>query len=197
MKTLVTITIIILCFLQTLQAQTDSLGLRKSYRIWIISTEKGRIKPWGIPSEQGRIRQGTLYEVKDSSLIISKSSDYRLDFKEKLDMTKIDVRSIDVIKIRKNGNVGQGVLIGALSGLIAGGVMDLILLTSWNPQKTNFLSIEYNIKRILLIAGPIGLLGIGIGVGSAVGSVKITIPIYGSREKFDLNKNMLKEYSVK
>jgi hypothetical protein len=43
----------------------------------------------------------------------------------------------------------------------------------------------------------IGCIGTGIGVGAIIGSVKVSIPIHGSQEQFNLNKSMLNDYSAK
>jgi len=43
----------------------------------------------------------------------------------------------------------------------------------------------------------IGCIGTGMGVGAIIGSAKITIPINGSKEQFNRNKSVLKDYSVK
>ncbi|MCX6269531.1 MAG: hypothetical protein NTW16_19620 [Bacteroidetes bacterium] len=42
----------------------------------------------------------------------------------------------------------------------------------------------------------IACIGTGIGIGAAVGAAKITIPINGSRQKFDQNKPLLNDYSL-
>ena len=108
MKTLLLIPIFFLCVIYSIQAQTDSLILKNTYRIWINPIEKSRVKPWGFPSEKSRIVHGVLYDVADSSIIISKTSHYSMDSQVKPDMTKMDVRSMDVIRLRKTGMPARG-----------------------------------------------------------------------------------------
>jgi len=110
MKKLIAITFFILCFVITSQAQTSSPDKRKNYQTWISTYETSR------PIT------GVLYEIEDSAVTLSSRNFSRNGSPGKVDMTKLDVRSIDVITLRKNGNIGQGILYGAISGLIVGEV---------------------------------------------------------------------------
>ncbi len=206
MKTFLLIPIFFLSVISSIQAQTDSLILKNTYRIWISPIEKSKVKPWGFPSNKGQILHGVLYDVADSSIIISKTSHYSMDSQVKPDMTKMDVRSMDVIRIRKNGNTGQGILIGAISGLVLGGVVDLIYYSSWKNSATKETdnlgdaianSVERSSRVFAICASLIGCIGTGIGIGAAVGSAKITIPINGNQAQFEQNKSRLTGYSVK
>jgi len=120
-------------------------------------------------------------------------------------MTKIDVRSIDEIKLRKNGNTGKGVLYGALAGIAVGGILGILYASTAekHDEGANTLEKSFNsatssaqtVASAIMIG--IGCIGTGIGVGAIIGSVKITIPIKGSLQQFDQNKTILNDYSVK
>ncbi|TRZ75218.1 MAG: hypothetical protein D4R97_02905 [Bacteroidetes bacterium] len=203
MKTFLLIAVVNLFMFYTLQAQNDSTVIKDVYRIWTTPTEKARAKPWGMPTEKGRVTQGVLFEVKDSSLLISDKYKQKNYDPEKITISKVDARSIDVVKFRKKGSAGMGILIGAISGLVVGGAMDLIIYSSWKNKEIN--SLENGLKYFFVdtpqfiagIAGSIGILGAGIGIGGAIGSATIKIPIKGSQKLFDKNKSLLNDYSIK
>jgi len=156
-----------------------------------------------------RATSGVLFETKDSAIIVSQSIARKAETGEKVDMIKIDARSIDKIHIRKQGSTGKGILYGAIAGVTAGGILDLIYYSSWKNQGgpnhfTNIgEAIAYSINRspsyFVSMASMIGLacIGTGIGIGAGLGSIKITIPIKGNQEQFDQHKAMLNDCSVK
>jgi len=131
-----------------------------------------------------------------------------MDSPGKLVYSTINTRLIDVIKIRKKENVGLGILFGAISGLVVGGIVDLVYYSTWKndePKKANNLgeaianAVARDPRNFAIDACLIGIafIGTGIGIGAAVGSAKISIPIEGSQEKFNENKSMLNDYSIK
>ena len=204
MKTLALIPISLLFIIHPIQAQTDSALTRDIYRAWIIPVKKASARPWSPPTERSQVNQGVLYEIKDSSVIIVNSfieEDYQ---KDNFDVTKVDARSIDVIKIRKKGNAGMGILIGAISGIAVAGALDLIIYSNWKKvegansleEGLNYIFVQTP-QFIPVIASSIGLLGAGIGIGAAAGSTSIKIPIKGSQKLFDKNRSRLNDYSIK
>ena len=99
-------------------------------------------------------------------------------------------------------------MIGAISGLILGGVVDLLYYSSWKnsaPKKADNFgeawanSITRSSGVFVVCASLIGVgcIGTGIGIGAVIGSKKITIPINGSQAQFEQNKSRLAGYSVK
>ncbi len=105
MRTL--IIILIICwdpFLQPAAAQKKNK--RNIYHAWVI-LEGSNI-----------VERGYLYELKDSSLVISHKiatePDYYPSYRE------IKIHEIKTLKLRKRGNVGRGILIGSLTGLVGG-----------------------------------------------------------------------------
>ena len=113
MKTkLVTLLSILLLFSTGLYAQ-KSKNKNKAYKVWVSKVDKSKII------------KGLLIDVNDESLkIIDKHS---------IEIS-IDASNIKTIKIRKKGKIGNGVLIGALTGLVTGGLIGLV--SGDEPNKT-------------------------------------------------------------
>ena len=193
MKAIVLITIFCLYLVQTSRAQTDSPDHNKPYLTWITTYDAARSTT------------GVLYEINDSSVTLSNRSVSRPGSPGKLDLTKIDVRSIDEIKLRKNGNVGKGVLYGALAGLIVGGTIGIVVASTSEKHDEGANNFEKSLNSAANSAATvgsailigIGCIGTGIGIGAIIGSAKITISISGSQQLFDQNKMRLNDYSVK
>ena len=124
MKRNLTAIILILNLIMTAQAQTSAPVVEKTYQAWITTYDAPNLQNIGV-----------LYEVNDSTVTLAGCSETRRGpggmpgmnkFNvrpvnsstvppQKPGMKKFDVESIDVLKIRKNGNVGMGVLYGALA----------------------------------------------------------------------------------
>jgi hypothetical protein len=205
MKTILSFSVFILALLQLAQAQTSTPAERSVYRIWTISTsEKSHAKPWGMSSRGGQVDEGALYSVKDSSVLITRSSSLTGYSGENLYLSEIAAKDIDMIKLRKKGNQGLGILIGALSGLAVAVTMDVVVVSKWNKSSDSYDN-GYNTphdvfvetpKKIALVAGSVGILGVGIGLGAAIGGAKISIPINGNQKQFEKHKSMLHDYSI-
>jgi hypothetical protein len=194
MKTLAIITTLLILLAGSLNAQTDSCDSHE-YQIWVTTYDSVRRST------------GVLFETRDSSVsILNARTDY-LGNPAKPEISKINAGLIDVVKIRRKGSTGNGVIIGALTGLAVGCVIDLIYYSSWKneePKKSHNLadaitnSVERSDGYFWAVAVSVGLacMGTGAGIGAAVGSVKITIPINGSQEKFRQNKTLLESHSI-
>ena len=181
MKTTVTIAIFILCLWQPSQAQKDSLVLNKFYHTWIIP-EKG---------ERGI--SGILYEIKDSSVLVS-NSPWRENYTNgNFDVTKIDIRHIREIRVRRQG-AGFSILVGGLSGMIVGGIISAVYIDHLK-ETMNPIGFAFG-GAILGVLPFIVSTGIGFGVGGMV-SPKLKIPIGGSQDKYDRKKIKLNEYALK
>jgi hypothetical protein len=187
MKTQAILSIMFLCLFHPSMAQTDSIKPLKVYRTWVI------------PYERGRVRQGVLYEVKDSSIRIARNYNQTVQMGEQIRLSTIYPRDIDVIKLRKKGNVGQGAIIGALAGMLIAGALDAIIISSWNKSKSNSFSDDMNdhVGRPMVIAGSVIIIAAGAGIGATIAGAKITIPIDGSQEEFENNKDRLFNHSIK
>jgi hypothetical protein len=198
MKTFATVTFFILFVVPVTKAQTDSLARRQGYQTWISVYDDTRSKV------------GILNEIKDSSVTIRNLIRQPRFGPAKPGTTAtgvstIDIRSIDVIKVRKKGAVARGVLFGALAGVVLGGAIDLIYYSSWksttpdhgsNPVE-GMLNVGGHAAQFGVNAALIGVacLGAGMGIGAAVGSARIAIPINGSKKQFKDSRATLNDYS--
>jgi len=181
MKTIAMLLFILIGMITPLQAQTDSISLNKFYHTWII------------PNQGHKVMSGILYEIKDSSVMVS-NSPWKKDYYEgKYKVSEFDISNIDVIKVRRQGK-GFAILIGGVSGMILGGVISAAymnhLIKNMNPWGLLFGG--YMLAAIPMIVST----GCGLGVGAIIASKK-TIAVKGSQEKYDWNKNKLNEYALK
>jgi hypothetical protein len=154
-----------------LQAQTDSTINKNTYRAWARTLNNDRPK------------NGVLFSVKDSSIVLSKY-EKRYDRYGKSDVTEIKISAIDHILVRKKGNILKGTAIGAMAGICSGLLIQIFLL----PVDKN----KSEIRPFPLI-----VTGIGAGVGAALGSMKIKIPIGGRQDQFEWRRKDLNKYAKK
>ena len=181
MKTRILIPILMLILLQESLAQKDSVVLNKFYHTWIV------------PQRGHRAESGVLYEIKDSSVVVSNSPWRKNYYEQNFDVTKIDIREIKEIRVRRQG-AGFAVLVGGLSGMVVGAIISAAYMDH----------LEKTMNSVGFVLGGFfqGILpfivstGVGIGVGVMV-SPKLKIPIGGSQDKFDKNKIRLNEYALK
>lgn len=181
MKTLFAIAIFILCLNQASQAQNDSIVLNKFYHTWIIPVywEKGT--------------SGILYEIKDSSVMVSSSPWKNNYVNNKFDVVEMDIRNIQEIKVRRQGG-GFAVLVGGVSGAIVGAIIS----AAYTVQLTQSMRLsKFATGGFLQGTLPFVLsTGIGLGVGALL-SAKIKIPIGGSQDQYETNKLKLNNYALK
>ena len=151
----------------------------KNYQVWVESYNSSVIKT------------GILYDVQDSAIRISKNYDSRERHEGKFDVTTIDSKNIDVIKVRHKSSLGIGILIGVLTGVGSG---ILVGYAVHNSQPDN---IDSGLKNAsLTVVLPVLVAGSCIGLGAALGSAKTHIPVNGSQEEFDEQKETLNKYAV-
>jgi hypothetical protein len=183
MKTLVVITVFMLCILQASLAQTDSITPRKIYKTWI--------KPFGEHHET----KGVLFEIMDSSVVVSNSLNKTDYYQGKYDVSKVDIRNIDVVKMRKKNNIGKGILIGGVSGATVGGIIGVI---GWKRSHNNAWQEAGNaINNGLIVTVGILTTITGFFIGAVIGSARTKIQVHGSQKQFEENKSLLNDYSVK
>lgn len=151
-------------------AQIDSTSNTKTYRVWI--------KRIGQPTVPG-----FLYGTSISSILVQ---DYHKPFLKSGDpnIVEVDIQTINNIILRKKGKLFKGVLIGTLSGLTIGIATSFILSNTTN-------------NKLYAAMAWVPLTGIGLGIGLAIGGIKISIPINGEKSKFDARKDELEKYSNK
>jgi hypothetical protein len=130
---------------------------------------------------------GALYEVNDSSILISsrRLKDYNSGNVETL---RFPVGDLKLIHTRKTGNGGKGAWIGAVSGVALGTLYGV--LSGGNAVLTR--------GEATVVGAAFGFV-VGVPTGFIVGRIAghKRIPINGSMDEFNLNKEKLKGYSIK
>ena len=183
MKFFNVIALIVLCCINSLNAQ-DTIQKNKIYRTWVsLNSEPFKIK-------------GVLYEIKDSSILVSNSvliKDYSTD---RFRVANLYINEIETIKIRRNNNIGKGVLIGAITGFAVGGLIGLMSGDDPPCPSGSWFCFRFSAEEKALMAG-VPLAVSGAGIGALFGSIKVKIPINGSINSYNRNKNKLREYSIK
>jgi hypothetical protein len=188
MKTIALIPLFVLIFLSSLQAQSDSIIPKKMYRIWVK------------PIDKGHKVSGMLFEVSDSSLTISHSPK-RIDYTTGSFITsKIDIRSIDVIKLRRNHAVLEGILIGGIP-MLGIGIISAASLIKEAQENNNPSDVGRSMQNGVSYTGAVLSLlictGIGVGIGALIGSIKSSYHLRGSQHKYDQYITKLNHRAIK
>jgi len=183
MKVITVIVLTTLCCLNSLSAQ-DTVLKHRIYRAWL-SLNSTPFKT-----------KGVLYEVGDSSIIISSALVMKDYSAGSFQMAGFHINNIESIRIRRKNNIGKGILIGAMAGMAAGGLIGLISGDDPPCPQGSFVCFRFTAGEKALIAG-IPLAACGVGVGAAIGSIKVRIPINGNIDNYNKSKSRLKEYSLK
>ena len=89
----------------------DSIPKVKFHKAWVSSTNRPRYT------------KGVLWEIKDFSIFISSIDAVRKYLPGKLELSDYHFYNIEMIKIRKNKSIGNGILIGAVTGIVPGGLI--------------------------------------------------------------------------
>lgn len=170
-----------LLFYPLLMTAQEKAGIAEKYRY-----------PWISLDSDPKTRRVLLYEVRDSSLILStlsRSENYVWNVSEQL---KIDYNNINYIIVKKKSG-WKGALIGGLTGFAIGALLE--------PRvEHSILSVPPNSgEKITMIGATGGLFMIpGALIGGLIGgSVKITIPINRNLEEFKKSKETLIKYAQK
>ncbi len=179
MKTIILIAFIGLCCMNSLNAQDsiqakDSNQKIKIFRTWV-----------SLKSDPYKIK-GVLYQIKDSSILVSNSANKKDYSMGQFEVVEIQISNIRKIKIRRKNSMVNGIWIGALSGFVVGGVLGLMSDDS-----------DYMSSEATAIYGGAFFAAIGSGVGGLLGLIKIGIPINGSMDNYNISKDKLRKYSIK
>ncbi len=176
MKTISVIILVVFCCLNSIHAQ-ETIKKNKIYRTWVtLNSEPFKVK-------------GFLYEINDSSISVMGFGMIKEYSTVRFQVVNLHINDIEKIKTRRNNSIGRGILIGAATGFVVGGFIGLV--DGDDPSGT-FMAMTAGEKAIM--AG--GILSIGGGViGGLIGLLKVSIPIDGSVNKFNRNKNKLENCS--
>lgn len=163
----------ILSFFNIVLAQ-DYNKQHSKYKVWITLADK----PYEV--------NGTLYELRDSTLLVSHYKTFSEFIVDDSPTIELHINNIDLIETRKRNRIGMGILIGAVSGFTVGGIIGL----------TRAADDEQTTGQKALIGGA-SLAIPGALVGLLVGSVKVVIPIEGNFIKYKDQRLKLQKYSTK
>jgi uncharacterized protein (TIGR02145 family) len=158
-----------LCSNFALKAQSDSIFPEMKYRTWVMPYKTGH--------------KQLLFELKDSSVMISNSARKRDYHTGDYTVSNLDVKKITEIRYEKSGR-GYGIWIGGLSGLLAGVTADLIIYQDYKAHEAGEAVGNFFIMAFM----PIATAGVGFMIGALIYGPKKTIEIHESQKKYNLNK---------
>jgi hypothetical protein len=170
MKKYITLITLVLCISHSISAQDNTINRNKIYRVWIsFNNNKNPAK-------------GILYEIKDTSILISNSLFKKDYLTSNFKVTDINYKIIDHLYLRNKNSVTIGTVIGTAAGIVgAFGIAGSI------ANKDELAG------AMLLFGSP--FIALGTGIGALIGSFRIHIPINGSFETFKQNESRLKKHS--
>jgi hypothetical protein len=117
--------------------------------------------------------KGFLYELKDSSVVILISTNSRINKFDTSYLLEFPVNKIELIKTRKKGSLGTGIIVGGLSGFTLGGLIGLLL----NEKPDNHKAIDNMEYRTSAFGMGLYIGLIGVGIGTIAGTVKMRYEI--------------------
>jgi hypothetical protein len=144
--------------------------------------------------------KGNLYEVKDSSIVVSEAGVFKKFVSEAgvfqketrisiVDFYTIPYEHIITIKLRRQGKLGTGFLIGFFSGFFIAHLIGVIS----GDDADGWFRLTAGQKALLWC---IPLVPIGSIIGTIIGSKRIVILINGDFKNFSSNRDKLKHYSI-
>jgi len=160
--------IVSICCLNSASAQENGEHKSKIYKTWISL------------DNQTQIMRGVLYEIMDSSIVVSNSTLKEDYINGNFDLSSIDFNYIDHVSIRRKNLVLAGTIIGSALGVA--GVIEIVHLAG---EGAGLLTVLYGPPAVLF----------GAGIGALATSFRIKIPIGGSFENFKSNERRLERYS--
>ena len=162
------------------------MPLKVSFAQFVNHKKTRAYKTWVSLNESPYKITGWLYAIEDSSILLSKQFNVHDKIIELSDFSNIYYHDIYKIRTRRKGKLGRSILIGTLTGFTIGLVYALAVGEDYNAG-TN--------AMIVIAGGTFAI--VGAGIGAIIGSVKVKIPINGSKDHFNRNKRKLENYSIK
>lgn len=121
MKTLLAI-VIVCCGLMKQPAWGQSKEKNRVYRVWVVTEDpKNMVK-------------GYVYDLKDSSIVISNIALNEQGYIPNFMEVKID--EIEHLRFRRKNSVGSGILLGVSAGILVGTVVGALDNTFFSPFTT-------------------------------------------------------------
>jgi len=143
-----------------------------------------------------RTHKGVLYEVQDSSILVSNSlfaEDYTYD--NTSIFVEVPVSNIETIRLRRKNNIGRGALISGLSGIGIGAISGWM---SGDDPPCDGCFIDFSMTaqakaraRAILFPFPFAI------VGALAGSLKTKFKINGDMTNYQKYLSTLREKSVR
>lgn len=201
------ITIIIFSCLGSLQAQeVDSVILNRNSLVISqdsdhqIRISRAWVRYYGDKSKVSNSLEvlnleGALYQVADSSILISNSLITEDYLSNNFTISSLNISDIESIAIRRKGTFGRRVLVGTLTGFAVGAIIGAASGDDPPCQSGEWCLFDFSAGEKAMMAG-VGLGIIGAGVGAAVGSIKVNIPINRSMGKYKSEKKRMRRYSI-
>lgn len=134
---------------------------------------------------------GTLFEIKDSSLVLSSVVQRNISSIGSSYLNEVHFSVMEAVKIKRKNSTWRGLGFGALAGLTVGAIAGF---ASGSDPKEDWFAFTAAEKALIGV-----ILGAPLGgaVGAVVGStVKVSIPINGNFDLFRQKKPILQQYSL-
>lgn len=177
MKNLILLTALVIFCLNSSNAQEQDQQ-KKSYKTWVSLNN--------VPSKL----EGVLYDVNDSAKKASNSIIIQKVPTDIFSKVRVNVENINTIQVRRKNNVGRGILWGAVSGFVLGGITGLTVINGGQPKIGSD-----SVGNAFMLGAPLAI--VGSGMGALAGSAKITIPIFGSKKNYHKSMDQLKQIAMK
>lgn len=173
MKFISAVTLFILCCINSGHSQDLGKDYNK-YKVWVTLTDE----PFEV--------NGILYELKDSTLLLSNYKTYDKFIVDNNPTIELHIDKIDLIEARKRNRLSKSIIIGTASGFAIGGLIGLA-----KGDDADNSAGEKAIKGGVSLAIP------GALIGLLVGSVKVSFPIEGSLTNYKSHNKKLQKYSTR
>jgi hypothetical protein len=135
-------------------------------------------------TEPGRL-EGILYEIKDSSILISDARTRNQYLSGNFNVTEIDFRNLDFLHVRGQNSKKKGAWIG-------GGITAVLSIAA---IQSIFKDVP-EVRNIFLLVGVPSMSIAGAGIGFLVGMIPAHISIQGSFENFDWHRSSMQRRSL-
>jgi hypothetical protein len=129
---------------------------------------------------------GILYELKDSSLLLSNYKTYAKFIVNNSPTIELHIENIELIETRIRNRLSMGIIFGVASGFAVGGLIGLA-----RGDDADLSAGEKAVRGGVSFAIP------GVLIGLLVGSVKVSLPIEGSLSNYKSQNKKLQKYSTR
>lgn len=158
----------------SVQAQNDSLQFKRLYETWIFS------------ASQPKVYRGFLFEVSDSSLVVSNALNRREYLAGNDALTSFSYSDLKIAQFRRNNSQMRGAIIGGAAGLSVALIGVAIL-----EESLGDIPPIYSVPLIF-----IPFTAIGTGAGFLLGSIKVVIPLNQQWDSFEKNRARLQNFAL-